>query len=93
MKPSKEKNGDLWFVYMVRCRDKTFYTGIAKDVTKRFKAHKTGKGAKYTRSRCPLKLVYHEPVGTISDAIKREIQLKKLPRAKKLALTKVFKAK
>ena len=68
---------------MLRCGDGTLYTGIAVDVEQRLTMHRSGKGAKYTRGRGPLELVYTEVCGTHSDALKREIQLKALPRTEK----------
>ena len=78
----------IWYLYMLECADGTLYTGITDDVPRRFRAHSEGKGAKYTRGRGPLKLVYTETCGTHSDALKRELEIKKLSRAKKLELMK-----
>ena len=81
------KGSDNWYVYMVRCSDGTLYTGITKDLGKRIEAHNTGKdGAKYTRSRRPVKLVYSEQVESKSAAAKLEYQLKRLPLAQKKML-------
>ena len=74
------------FVYIVRCADGSLYTGWAVDVTRRVKAHNAGRGAKYTALHRPVELVYTEEVATRSDALKRELAIKKFPRAKKLAL-------
>ena len=83
------KGSDIWHVYMVRCRDGTLYTGITNDLKKRIEAHNSGKdGARYTRSRRPVKLVYSEQVESKSAAAKLEYQLKKLPRLKKIRLIK-----
>ena len=83
------KGGDIWHVYMVRCSDGTLYTGITNDLKKRIEAHNSGKeGARYTRSRRPVKLVYSEQVESKSAAAKLEYQLKKLPRLKKIRLIK-----
>jgi putative endonuclease len=80
----KSKGSDIWHVYMVRCSDRTLYTGITNDLKKRIEAHNSGKeGARYTRSRRPVKLVYSEQVESKSAAAKLEYQLKKLPRLKK----------
>ena len=69
---------------MVRCSDGTLYTGIAKDLQKRIEAHNSGKGgARYTRSRRPVELVYSEPAGSKSAASRVEHQIKKLPRSRK----------
>ena len=71
---------NTWHLYILRCGDGTLYTGITTDVEKRFEAHQSGKGAKYTRGRGPLELVYRETCGTHSDALKREIEVKRLSR-------------
>jgi len=76
----------VYFVYMVRCADGTLYTGLARDPDDRLRVHNSGKGAKYTRSRLPVSLVYVEPCESLSAALKRERQLKPLSRAKKEAL-------
>lgn len=76
----------IWYLYILRCRDGSLYTGITTDVEKRLEAHRSGKGAKYTRGRAPLELVYREVCGTHSDALKRELEIKALPREQKLAL-------
>ena len=76
-----------WFVYMLRCGDGSLYTGISTDVQRRLEEHRSGKGAKYTRSRGPLELVYWEECGDKSTALKRECEIKALPRAEKLKLT------
>lgn len=75
-----------WHLYILRCRDGTLYTGITTDVEKRLEAHRSGKGAKYTRGRAPLELVYREECGTHSAALKREVEIKRLSREQKLAL-------
>lgn len=75
-----------WYVYILRCGDGTLYTGITDDVEKRLAAHRSGKGAKYTRGRGPLELVYAEEQSDKSAALRREIAIKKLPRQKKLEL-------
>ena len=72
-----------WFVYILRCGDGTLYTGITDDVQARFRAHASGKGAKYTRGRSPLELVYTEQCGNHSEALKREIAVKQLSRKEK----------
>ena len=72
-----------WKLYVLRCGDGSLYTGIAVDVTSRLEIHRSGKGAKYTRGRGPLELVYTEECGSHSDALKREIAVKKLTRQQK----------
>ena len=78
----------LWYLYILRCKDNTFYTGITTNVEKRLVAHCSGKGAKYTRGRAPLELVYQESCGSHSNALKREAEIKKLSRAAKEMLVK-----
>jgi putative endonuclease len=75
-----------WFVYVVRCGDGSLYTGISNDVEARVAAHNEGRGARYTRSRRPVTLVYTERRRSRSTALKRELAIKALPRAMKLAL-------
>jgi putative endonuclease len=77
---------DHYSVYILRCRDKTYYTGITNDLPRRIKQHNTGTGAKYTRGRSPVKLVYKEEGLTKSEALKREHEIKQLSRAEKIAL-------
>ena len=74
---------NTWKLYILRCGDGTLYTGITTDVEKRLEAHRTGKGAKYTRGRGPLELVYREDCGDHSAALKREIEIKRLSREEK----------
>ena len=75
-----------WTVYILRCADGTLYTGIAPDVEKRLQKHNEGKGAKYTRGRTPVELVYREEHPNRAEASKREYQIKQLSRAEKLVL-------
>jgi len=70
----------------VRCADRTLYTGVAKDLAARIAAHNDGRGAKYTRSRLPVKLVYREAASDRGAALRREHEIKRLPRAGKRAL-------
>ena len=76
----------MFFVYIVRCADGTLYTGAARDPHARMDVHNSGKGAKYTRGRRPVSLVYCEPCESLSAALKRERQLKPFSRARKEAL-------
>ena len=71
------------YVYIVRCHDNTFYTGWTTDLNKRIKTHNAGKGAKYTKIRRPVELVYYETFESKSDALKREYQIKQLKRNEK----------
>lgn len=76
----------IWYLYILRCGDGSLYTGITTDVEKRLETHRSGKGAKYTRGRLPLELVYQETCGSHSDALKRELAVKKCSRAEKQKL-------
>ncbi len=76
-------SGMAWFVYMLECGDGSLYTGCAVDVLARLEKHKSGKGAKYTRSRLPVRLLYKEEVPDRSAALKREHALKQLSVAQK----------
>ena len=73
----------MWYLYILRCGDGTLYTGITTDVEKRLAVHRAGKGAKYTRGRSPLELVYRERLPDHSAALKREHEIKSLSRAEK----------
>lgn len=75
-----------WTVYILECADKTLYTGITNDMESRLAKHVKGTGAKYTRGRGPLKIVYTELLKTKSRALKREIEIKSLARKQKLEL-------
>ena len=79
--------GVPWFVYIVRCRDGSLYTGATNDLDKRVRAHNDGKGARYTRSRRPVELVFSRRARDKSSALRQEYRLKQLTRAEKLALT------
>ena len=76
----------VWLLYILRCGDGTLYTGIAVDVQARLEMHRSGKGAKYTRGRGPLELVYTEVCGTHSEALRRELEVKALPAGEKRRL-------
>jgi putative endonuclease len=80
-----------WSVYMLLCADNTFYTGVTNNLEKRLIAHNTlPTGAKYTKARRPVKLVYQEDGLAKGEALRRENVVRKLPRVKKLALVNVF---
>ena len=72
-----------WFVYMLRCKDNSIYTGITNNLNKRIEAHLSGNGSKYLRGKSPLKLVYKENFLGRSAASKREIEIKKLKKKEK----------
>lgn len=76
----------VYFVYILRCKDDTLYTGITDDLERRVSAHRAGKGAKYTRGRAPLELVYREACPDKPTALRREREVKRLSRARKLSL-------
>ena len=75
-----------WYVYMLRCRDGSLYTGYTDDVERRLAVHNSGKGAKYTRSRLPVTLVYQEEFEDRSAALKREAAIKRLKKVQKEAM-------
>ena len=75
-----------WYVYILRCADDTLYTGSTDDVPRRLAVHNSGKGAKYTRGRLPVEVVYSERCESYSAALKREYAIKQLTRREKLRL-------
>ncbi|MDP1829613.1 MAG: GIY-YIG nuclease family protein [Archangium sp.] len=81
-----------WHVYMVRCVDDSLYTGCTNDLARRVAAHNAGKGARYTRSRRPVKVVWSVRVKDKSAALSREAKLKQLSRAEKLLLVQRARA-
>ena len=83
----------IWYLYILRCKDGTLYTGITTDVEKRLEAHRTGRGAKYTRGRAPLTLRYREAAPDKSSALKREFAIKRLRRPEKAALIFTYGSK
>ena len=89
--PEDRQGGERNFVYLLRCSDGTLYCGWTNDPESRLAAHNGGRGAKYTRSRLPVELVYCEPCASKADALKREAAIKRLSRRDKLALTTGFK--
>ena len=80
-----------YLVYILRCGDGTLYTGCTNDLARRLRAHQAGRGAKYTRSRLPVELVYQEAVPDRSAALQREAAIKRLDRRRKLALIAAFR--
>ena len=77
-----------WVCYLLRCADDTLYCGITNDLDARIQAHNAGEGAKYTRGRTPVRLVYAETCADKSSALKRELQVKQLSREQKISLYK-----
>lgn len=78
------------FVYMLRCKDGSLYTGWTNDLVHRLAMHRSGRGAKYTRGRGPLELVYTEELADKESALRRECAIKAMPRAKKLLLASAW---
>lgn len=79
----------MWYVYIVECNDGTYYTGVTNNLENRIKTHNKGKGAKYTKARLPVELIWFDVCEDKSNALKREIEIKKLTRKKKEELVKV----
>ncbi len=88
----KSEKVDLqWWVYMVQCADGSLYTGCTNDLVQRIEVHNSGKGAKYTRARLPVKLVYQEEAADRSAAQIREAEIKKLKRGEKQQLIELLR--
>lgn len=81
----------MFYIYMVRCKDGTLYTGFTNDVDSRIRKHNDGKGAKYTRGRLPVDLVYVESFTDKSQAMRREYEIKQYPKSMKESLIKNWK--
>lgn len=98
MKNNKRKQKDTEikqeaYTYMVECKDGSLYTGWTNHLEERIKNHNAGKGAKYTKSRLPVRLVYYEVFASKQEAMKREFAIKKLKRIEKLKLIEASKEK
>ncbi len=74
----------MWFVYILLCKDESFYTGITNNLEKRLLEHKEGKGGRYTRSHKVVRLLYQEELLTHSQALKRELEIKSWSRERKI---------
>jgi putative endonuclease len=85
-----KKPKSTWHLYILECADSSLYTGITTDVARRIKQHESGEGAKYTRGRAPLKLLYTKKFKSRSAASKRELEVKKMSREEKLDLIKAL---
>ena len=85
------KTPSSWCVYILECADSTFYTGITNNLSERVKKHNIGKGAKYTRARLPVTIVYHETADDKGKALQREYAIKQFSRQKKIQLIKTIK--
>jgi len=81
----------MWYIYIIQCKDGKLYTGITNNLNRRLAEHNLGHGGRFTRSRKPVKLVYCQELPSKSEALKREIKIKKLSRSQKLDLIKSFK--
>ncbi len=86
----KEKKKMSEYTYILKCSDGTYYTGYTNDLGRRITVHNKGKGAKYTRSRLPVELVYYEEYETKSEALSREYAIKQMTRDKKEDLIRGF---
>lgn len=82
-----------WLVYILECRDGTFYTGITGDIQNRVAAHNEGRGAKYTKGRGPVRLRYSEKAQGRSEALKREMEIKKMSKGEKMRLMGILSKK
>ena len=82
----KKTATDEWSLYILKCRDGTFYTGITNNLERRLKMHQDGKASRYTRTRGPVEMLYSEKCGDRSSALIRECEVKEWPRTKKAAL-------
>ena len=78
----------MWYVYILKCEDASFYTGISNNLARRFKEHVSGKGGRHTKLCRPTEIIFSEKHGTLDSAEQREQQIKRWSRAKKLALSK-----
>jgi len=76
----------MYYIYILLCQDGSHYTGSTNNIKKRFKDHLKGRGARYTKSHKPIKIVYREKFASKSEALKREAKIKNWPKAKKIAL-------
>ena len=83
----------MHYVYIIRCSDGTYYTGYTTDVKRRVREHNDGEGAKYTRGRLPVELIYSESYGTKSRAMSREYEIKQLTRKEKTELIRELNSK
>lgn len=80
----------MWYVYILLCKDGSFYTGITNNFKKRILEHKNGKGGRYTRSHKVTKLIYQEKLPTHTTALKRELEIKQWNREKKIKTLKLL---
>ena len=90
---SQDPGSYCWRLYILRCSDGSYYTGVTTDIANRLKVHNSGKGAKYTRSRRPVELVYYEECETETHARRRELEVKGWNRKKKERIIRGFPSK
>jgi len=90
MTPPKIIRRSQYWVYIVRCKDGTYYTGYTKDLENRISLHKSGKGAKYVKGKLPIKLVYTKEYRYYKSALNEERRIKTLPREKKSKLVRGY---
>jgi len=83
---AQKKDRGKWSLYILKCRDGSFYTGITNDLERRLKMHQAGKASRYTRTRGPVEMLYSETCGDRSSALIRECEVKEWPKEKKAAL-------
>lgn len=88
MKPKDEQKHEVWLVYILRCSDGSFYTGVTNHLEKRLMGHNRGTASKYTRSRRPVTLLATSVEMNKSEALRLEMKVKKVPKAKKIAWLK-----
>jgi putative endonuclease len=79
----------MFFVYILKCSDNTLYTGFTIDIEKRLQTHRSGLGSKYVRARLPVEIIYKEEFDNQGDAMRREIEIKKWSRKKKIEILKL----
>ncbi|MFC1566441.1 GIY-YIG nuclease family protein [bacterium] len=84
------KTKNKYYVYILECSDKTLYTGYTNNLDKRIQTHNEGKGAKYTRGRCPVKLKWSKKFNSLGKALKEECRIKKLERKEKKELIRML---
>ena len=80
----------MWQIYIIECKDDKLYTGITNNLNRRLSEHNSGHGGRFTKFRRPVKLVYHQEVSNKSEALRREIEIKKLARSEKISLIRSF---
>ncbi len=85
----KKKGDTMYYIYILKCSDDTYYTGYTNNIEKRFRAHNNKKGAKYTKGRTPVTLVYQESFESKTEALKREYAIKQMSRSEKEKLMNI----